>query len=209
MNIVQDNLEVEAKFYVTDAEQIHLRIAALGATARPEVFETNICYEDSNHTLKKNGKLLRLRRDGSFRLTYKCPPIQDDPECKVFEELEVEVSDFDATAGILHALGYRPVQIYEKKRRTFAWFDVAFCLDVMPFGTFLEIEGPKQSIKNAARKLGLAWEDRILSNYLAIFETLRNRFKLPFNDVTFADFEQHPVDIVPLLPTLRTGVNTK
>jgi len=208
MRASPDNLEVEVKFYVADAEQIHLRIAALGATARPEVFETNIRYEDSDHTLKKNGKLLRLRRDGSCRLTYKCPPIQDDPEYKVCKELEVEVSDFDVTAGILQALGYLPAQIYEKRRRTFAWSDVALCLDIMPFGTFLEIEGPKQSIKNTAQELGLAWQDRILSNYLAIFEALRNRYKLPFNDVTFAEFEQHPVDLLPLLPTLRAGVDT-
>jgi adenylate cyclase class 2 len=205
MNMAQDNLEVEVKFYVMDSELINLRLVALGATAWPEVFETNICFDDSEHTLKASGKLLRLRQDGACRLTYKCPPAQDDPECKVFKELEVEMSDFDAIAGILQALGYHPVQIYEKRRQTFAWRDVAFCLDVMPFGTFLEIEGPKQSIKEAARQLGLAWKDRILSNYLAIFEVLRNRFGLPFNNVTFADFEKHPVDIVPLLPNLKSG----
>jgi len=208
MKTAPDNLEIEVKFFVTSAEQIYRRLAALGATVRPEVFETNICYEDSDHTLKTHGKLLRLRRDGSCRLTYKCPPFQDDPECKVFKELEVEVSDFDAIADILQALGYRPVQIYEKRRRTFTWRDVEFCLDVMPFGTFLEIEGPKPRIKDAARQLGLAWENRILSNYLAIFEALRKRFQLPFNNVTFIDFEQHPVDIGPLLPTLRAGDET-
>ena len=208
MHNALNNLEVEVKFYIADAEQIQLRLTGLGATARREVFESNIRYDDSNHTLKKSGRLLRLRRDGSCLLTYKCPPIQDDPECKVFKELEVEVNNFDAIAGILQALGYRPVQIYEKRRQTFVWRDVEFCLDVMPFGTFLEIEGPKLSIKNAARQLGLAWQDRILSNYLAIFEALRNRYGLPFNDVTFADFEQHPVDIGPLLPTLRAGVET-
>jgi UDP-N-acetylmuramate-alanine ligase len=78
----------------------------------------------------------------------------------------------------------------------------------MPFGTFLEIEGHKESIKDAARQLGLAWKDRILSNYLAIFETLRNRYKLPFNNVTFADFAQHPVDIAALLSTLQAGDGT-
>ena len=115
MNIAPENLEIEVKFYVPDTTEMHFRLTKLGATARPEVNETNIRYEDSDNTLKTNGKLLRLRKDGSCRLTYKCPPIQDDPECKVYKELEVEVSDFDATTGILHALGYRPVQIYEKK----------------------------------------------------------------------------------------------
>ena len=83
--------------------------------------------------------------------------------------------------------------------------DRLFCLDTMPFGTFLEIEGPKESIKDAARQMNLDWKDRILANYLSIFEALRNRFGLPFNDVTFAEFERHPVDLGPLLPTLQAG----
>ncbi len=205
MNKTPDNLEIEVKFFVSDTREMHRRLVSLCTTEHPEVFETNIRYEDSGHTLKSNGQLLRLRRDGSCRLTYKCQPPQDDPEYKVFQELEVQVSDFETMAGILQALGYHPVQIYEKRRRSFAWRDVEFCLDVMPFGTFLEIEGPRESIKNAARQMGLAWEDRILANYLAIFEALRHRFGLPFNDVTFADFEKHPVDLSPLLPTLQAG----
>ena len=103
---------------------------------------------------------------------------------------------------ILQCLGFRPTQVYEKRRQVFDWHDVEFCLDRMPFGTFLEIEGPGQSIQNAARQLGLVWRDRILTNYLAIFETMRKKFKLPFNDVTFSNFERHPVDIAPLLPVL-------
>lgn len=205
MNKTPDNLEIEVKFFVPDARGMHRRLVSLGTTERPEVFETNIRYEDSGHTLKNNGQLLRLRQDGSCRLTYKCRPPQDDPEYKIFQELEVQVSDFDTMDGILQVLGFHPVQIYEKRRRSFAWRDVEFCLDIMPFGTFLEIEGPRESIKDAARQMGLAWEDRILANYLSIFEALRDRFGLPFNNVTFADFEQHPVDLGPLLPSLQAG----
>ncbi len=207
MNKTPDNLEIEVKFFVSDARGMHRRLVALGAIEHPEVFETNICYEDSGYTLKRSGQLLRLRRDGSCRLTYKCQPCQDDPAYKVFKELEVQVSDCDTMAGILQALGYQPAQIYEKKRRSFAWRDVELCLDIMPFGTFLEIEGARESIKDAALQMGLAWEDRILANYLAIFEALRDRFGLPFNDVTFADFQRHPVDFSLLLPTLQAGDN--
>ncbi len=198
------NLEIEVKFFVTDEQQIRLRLASMGAAQGPEVFETNICFDDCRDTLKSQGKLLRLRRDKSCRLTYKCPPPHDDPECKIFKELEIEVSDSDTTAQILRMLGYEPVQIYEKRRRTFEWGEVQLCLDIMPFGTFLEIEGPQESIKDAARRLGLTWHDRILFTYLAIFEALRNRFNLPFNNITFADFKQYPVDIGPLLPKFRS-----
>lgn len=59
----------------------------------------------------------------------------------------------------------------------------------------LEIEGAKKDIKEMARRLGLAWEDRILLNYVVIFERLKKECRLPFSDITFKNFEQFPVDI--------------
>lgn len=200
-----DNLEIEVKFYITDLSKLHHRLVEMGATAGPEVFESNIRFEDADATLKQGGRLLRLRRDGSCRLTYKCPPLRDEPEYKVYQELEVEVSDCDVMTGILQSLGFHPAQIYEKRRRVFHWCDVELCLDRMPFGDFLEIEGSKQSIQDAAKHLELAWRDRILANYLSIFELLRKEFGLPFNDVTFANFEGHPVNLASMLPTLCAG----
>jgi adenylate cyclase, class 2 len=202
---ISGDLEIEVKFFIGDTPKLHRRLVEMGATVRPEVFESNIRFEDADETFKKKGELLRLRKDGSCRLTYKSRPPRPDPEYKVYKELEVEVSDFNVMTRILQSLGFRQAQIYEKRRRVFAWDEVELCLDRMPFGTFLEIEGPRQSIRNAARQLGLAWGDRILTNYLAIFEIVREKHKLPFNDVTFSNFERYPVDLVPLLPTLRMG----
>jgi adenylate cyclase class 2 len=205
MTATADNLEIEVKFFITDAERISSRLTELGATAHGRVFETNIRFEDREHSLKAKGKLLRLRRDGGCRLTYKCRPDREDTECKVFHELEVTVDDFGAMTAILEALGFHQAQIYEKWRQTYRWREVEFCLDQMPFGRFLEIEGPKPHIQEASRLLGLAWPERILTNYLAIFDLLRQNHSLPFHNVTFAEFERHPVDILPLLPLLQAG----
>jgi len=49
----------------------------------------------------------------------------------------------------------------------------------------------------------LKWSDRILANYLAIFDMLREKYALPFNNVTFSDFAEYPVDIVPMLSQLQ------
>jgi adenylate cyclase class 2 len=205
MPSLSDNLEIEVKFFIADPAGLHNRLVQMDATAGPEVFESNIRFEDTDGTLKKAGRLLRLRMDGACRMTYKCPPLKDDPEYKVYQELEVEVSDGDVMTTILESLGFHPAQVYEKRRRIFHWRDVELCLDRMPFGDFLEIEGPKESIRYAADRLGLAWPDRILTNYLSIFEMVRSEFELPFNDVTFANFECYPVNLVPMLPTLCAG----
>jgi adenylate cyclase class 2 len=68
------------------------------------------------------------------------------------------------------------------------------CLDRLPFGDFLEIEGGKEAIRHAAGRLGLAWERRILDNYLGLFEKVRQSMGLPFSDVTFANFKGIQVD---------------
>lgn len=204
MNQHLDHLEVEVKFHLNHPEKTLQQLVELGAVAQPRVFETNVRLEDTGQNLKANHQLLRLRQDDKCRLTYKCKPPRTQSECKVYREVEVEVSDFKAMRDILGEIGYHPVQTYEKWRQSFRWNEVELCLDTMPYGVFLEIEGPEKEIKKAARSLGLPWEKRILSNYLAMFEALRAHYGLPFHDVTFANFERHPVDIAPLLERFKT-----
>ncbi len=195
MNNSRDHLEVEVKFHIDQPDQMASHLTELAEVAQPKAFETNLRFEDSQHNLKANHQLLRLRQDQTCRLTYKSKPHKTDSQCKVYRELEVEVGDFDAMRSILQELGYHTAQIYEKWRQVFQWQDVEICLDTMPYGTFLEIEGPEERIKLTAQRLGLPWEKRILENYLAMFETLRKDNNLPFKDVTFSNFEPYPMEM--------------
>jgi adenylate cyclase class 2 len=89
----------------------------------------------------------------------------------------------------LNALGYIRCQVYEKWRETWQLSDATICLDTMPFGRFLEIEGSPGTIMRIVHDVELRWEHRILSSYLGIFETLREKERLPFSDVTFDNFK--------------------
>jgi adenylate cyclase class 2 len=75
----------------------------------------------------------------------------------------------------------------------------------MPFGNFLEIEGPKQDIQRLAVQLGLAWNQRILLNYLQIFEILKDKLHLEFSDVTFDNFSHVQVNLADWLALLVAG----
>ncbi len=194
------HLEVEVKFHLSRPSDMRQRLDAIGATVQDKVFETNVRFEDQDCSLIKKSQLLRLRQDKTCRLTFKCPSRENDSECKIYQELEVGVSDLETMTAILNALGYQGVQVYEKWRQTFKWGNVVICMDTMPYGDFLEIEGPQTSIQAAAKALDLSWGKRILGNYLAIFEILRKRNHLPFNDVTFDNFKQYPIDIKTYLP---------
>ena len=205
MHHTTHNLEIEVKFHLKDETDMQRRLLELGAAQGPKVFESNTRFDDSRATLQNKGCLLRLRRDRTNRLTFKRKPANADSEVKVFHELEVEVGDFKIMAAMLDAIGFHPAQVYEKWRQTFSLPDAEICIDTMPYGIFLEIEGSKQRIKDIASQLELSWKKRILANYLSIFEMIRKDAQLPFSDVTFDNFVSHPATVEPYLSILEAG----
>jgi len=189
-----NQLETEIKFYLADPAAIRRRILELGAESRGRMFESNVRFEDPGRTLQRNKSLLRLRRDRKVKLTYKSTPPQENSQFKIMKELEVEVNDFDTMHLILEAVGFHREQVYEKWRETLVLEQTQFCLDSMPYGEFLEIEGKQRDIVDFAAQLGLPWDRRILLNYLQIFEILREKLNLNFSDVTFDNFKKVEVD---------------
>jgi len=195
-------LEIEVKFHLPEIKPVRNRVFGMGATYYGRVFETNVTFEDAANSLKNQGILLRLRKDDRIRLTFKSRPSTPDTQFKVHHELEVEVSDFDACHAILQGLGFHPKQVYEKWRETFIFDETKLLIDTMPYGVFLEIEGQKPYILTIADRLGLKWEERILLNYLEIFEIIQSEYGLPFNDITFENFKTTHLDIKKYLPLL-------
>lgn len=183
-----EHIETEVKFFITDPATLREKLDILGAVSGGNIFETNIRFEDKDKNLFKNKSLLRLRRDSKTTLTFKSPPSHQDSRFKMLRELEIEVSDFSTAIGILESLGFIQEQKYEKWRETFTLESTFFCIDKMPFGYFLEIEGRGNKIIEYASLLGLDWKERILSNYLELFDILKKRLSLPFSDVTFENF---------------------
>jgi adenylate cyclase class 2 len=200
-----EQLEIEVKFYLPDIESMQRRICALGAESKGRVFENNIRYEDDCNTLIGKKSLLRLRRDTKTILTFKSIPPDAGTEFKIFNELEVEVSEFETMNQILEKLGLHPEQIYEKWREALILDQTRFYLDAMPYGTFLEIEGSENDIRAYAARLGLSWHKRILLNYLEIFQIMRQTLSLNFKDLTFQNFENIRVDMAAFLGNLEAG----
>ena len=188
------SLEIEVKFHIPDIDAIRARIRALGAEPEGSGFESNIRFDDEAMRLTQGKKLLRLRQDSRCRLTVKSPPEDADTEFKIFRELEVEVSDSQTMIAILEQLGFTPRQIYEKQRETYSFNQTELCLDTLPYGHFLEIEGGKDDIRKAADAIGLNWGKRITTNYLALFALLQKQLELPFEDVTFENFKNMEID---------------
>lgn len=183
------NTEIEVKFLLPELEEIETRLIAMGfACTQARTLEVNERFDLPTGDLQARRETLRLRQDGNVHLTYKSSgSVEDGVSCR--QEFELIVSDYAAMRRILEALGYRVFMRYEKFRCNYTLDDLTISLDEMPFGLFVELEGPSPAkLKELARKLGLDWEARINTSYLDLFETLKDRKGWQMRDLSFDTF---------------------
>jgi adenylate cyclase, class 2 len=182
--------ELEVKYYLSNRRKLEEKLSRVADLRAPRVQEVNLRLDTPDHALLYTGRLLRLRQDTRSRLTYKGPG-SEQGGARLRQELEFTVSDFDTALHLFEALGYTVVLMYEKYRTTYQMGQVEVDLDEMPMGDFLEIEGPDgESIRQAAKELGLDWEKRILDSYTMIFEHARASLGFKFRDLSFANFKK-------------------
>ncbi|WP_119068002.1 class IV adenylate cyclase [Aggregatilinea lenta] len=194
-------VETEIKIYMPDLDAITARLAQIGAAeVKPRVYEHNIRYEDAANSLSPSGMVLRMRQDTRARLTFKAPPAEDadlPANVRTRFEAEVTVDNFETMDLILRRLGYHPNVVYEKYRTTYDYGEVEIVLDEMPFGNFIEVEGPAEGIESALAALGLADAPRILGSYMDLFARVKLALGLAAHDLTFANFDG--IDVPPEL----------
>jgi len=208
MAMRNDSVELEVKFLISNLSTIKRRLEESGANiSRPRTFELNLRFDTSNRDLRRESKTLRLRQDNQISLTYKGPTnVRDGIQQRT--EIEFSVSDFERAQHFLEALGYQVCMVYEKYRTNYTRESITISLDEMPFGDFIEIEGPDpESINNLAIELGLNWETRINSSYAEIFERVRQLLGLTFRDLTFVNFSgiQSPLAQLTIYPADLTS----
>ncbi|MBX3288618.1 MAG: class IV adenylate cyclase [Acidobacteria bacterium] len=142
-------LEIEKKYRLdeTDAERIAAALEQFGAEYVGLDNEVNIIY--GGPALAQKGAVLRIRQtDEKALLTFK-RRTGDAGDIKQQIEEETEISDADAVKAMLAELGFSPVLVYEKHRRTWKFRSVEVVLDELPFGLYMEIEGSITAIKEA------------------------------------------------------------
>ncbi|RJP53839.1 MAG: class IV adenylate cyclase [Anaerolineaceae bacterium] len=181
--------ETEVKFYVRDLKMMESRLLELKARLiQPRIHEINFRYDLPDGSLRANGCVLRLRHDTNAILTYKGPSSLIDG---VFSrtELETTIGDLETAQGILKALGYVQILIYEKYRAIYEINEYRIMLDELPYGSFVEIEGSDAAnIRKMALHMGLDFESAVGAGYARIFENYKLKYGFPSNDLTFDAF---------------------
>jgi len=182
--------ELEVKYYVGDLAQVERRLLDLGAAlSQPRTLEVNLRFDTAQNELAQSLRVLRLRQDTAARLTFK-GPAQSYGGARLRQEIEFVVSDFEAARAFLEALGYQVIVIYEKYRAMYELAGVHVTLDEMPYGTFVELEGPDPlSLQIVNQKLALDWQVQVFGSYTSIFEQLKAEQGYNFRDLTFENFQ--------------------
>jgi adenylate cyclase, class 2 len=158
-SIMPSTVEIEARFINLDRAVMERKLEALGAKKESESFfkEWIFAYKE----WAPHHKRIRVRDDGkNVWLTYKANPSW---EVDSTEEIEIISSSSSGAVKILERIGVPMVRYQEKKRIQYKLGDATIELDFWPkIPMVLEIEAPsKESVMEAAKLLGLKWEDAI------------------------------------------------
>ena len=172
--------EIETKFIDPDLDAVRRALGAGGGVRKDRYFERNLVFDTPDRRLREKNVLLRLRKAGRCVLTLKRPPREMGPDTdgvrlKVWEETETVVLDFEAMREVLFGLGFVLAFAYEKIRETWELAGCKVCLDTLPFGEFVEIEGEPEAIHGCADLLGLAPEASSDLTYHALNREYRRK----------------------------------
>lgn len=177
-------LEYELKFIGPDLDALRARLAAAGAHRKSEAyFERNLVFDLPGRTLKAAGTLLRLRlKGGEDAVLCVKRPVKSSGLLKAYEEHQTTVGSFEATRELLEGLGYRVALTYEKVREKWVLGEVEACLDTLPFGDFVELEGAEEDVLAAAEKLGLSGLTTSRATYHDLNREHRSQNGLPADE---------------------------
>lgn len=183
-------LEVEIKLRLPeDLDPIRrkLRSASFQVSKR-RTFEHNALFDNPEHSLQNQGKLIRIRHAGAKAvLTYKGPSVAG--RHKKRPEIEIDLPDPATFEEILRQIGYDATFCYEKFRTEFETRagGGTVMLDETPIGNFLEIEGKPRWIDHTAERLGFTRVDYVTSSYGFLYMTYCREHKITPTHMVFGN----------------------
>jgi predicted adenylyl cyclase CyaB len=152
------SVESELKFRVASPRE-HNRLRAelrkRGAKLDGRYREENYRFNGPGKSTRNVTLRLRVLNGGPRGLLTVKGPAKFVEGVKVREETEIAVSDAHATLDLLLQLSFRIAWTYPKRRTVWMLNGVAVTLDVLEFGSFVELEGPLKELPDLARSLGL------------------------------------------------------
>jgi len=170
-------VETEIKIQLSSLDDFKARLLQLNPRPLSERhFEDNFVLDYPEGFLRSRACLLRVRKTkGKEFVTFKGPP-QRSALFKSREENETEVESADVMLRIFEQIGMKVWFRYQKYREEYAVpvscgpvGELKVALDATPIGTFAELEGSEEGIREVASKLGFGESQFLRDSYYALF----------------------------------------
>lgn len=161
--------EIEAKFLNVSFDDVRSKLSELGAVCEQPMRTMRRVAIDNDYMRTGKDSFLRIRDEGHrITLTYKQ---FDELSVTGAKEIEVEVSDFEATVALFEQAGLPAHTYQETKRENWRLGDVEIMLDEWPWAKpYIEVEASsEQSLKDTAALLGFEWEQAIFGDVMAVY----------------------------------------
>jgi predicted adenylyl cyclase CyaB len=159
--------EIEIKFAVKDTAAVGEKLRKLGfRIAVGRHAEKNYLFDDGAGSLRKAGKLLRVRKTPSNQTVTFKGPILESSKLKHREEIECRVEKAEVMMRILEEAGFKVHTEYSKYRTVFEKDGFSVSLDETEAGNFIEVEGPSdEAIIRLGSQLGYSERDFVRRTY--------------------------------------------
>ncbi|MGV8087259.1 MAG: class IV adenylate cyclase [Candidatus Woesearchaeota archaeon] len=171
--------EIEVKILNIDRKKCEQILSKLGAKKIFEGELITLALDTANNDLKKNNKILRIRKKGNdYILGVK--ELISKKKFKRMNEIEINVSNFDNTIKILETLNFKIISKTSKKRVSYKLDNLIFDFDkythnysIIP--EFLEIEcSDIKLIAQYAKILGYKKEDMLPWGFKELLKYYKN-----------------------------------
>lgn len=193
--------EIEVKFCDIDIDAMREILARAGAVCeQPMRLMRRVIIETDK--LAERGAFIRVRDEGyRTTLTYKQ---FDEASLTGAKEIEVTVSDYEATVALLEQVDLLHKSFQESRRETWQLGTVEVVIDEWPhLNPFIEIEGNSEDeVKDTAKKLGFDWGDAVFGS---VTEAYRHQYP---NGSSKEVVNVARIAFDEPLPALITGVET-
>jgi adenylate cyclase class 2 len=175
--------EKEVKLKIMDLRKVEERLRELKADKVGEVFERTIRLDTPDMDLAQKGVFLRVR--SGFKTVITLKEKIENQTVRERKETEFLIEDLDAMKYVLNRLGFTNEMIMEKFRQNWKYLDTVICLDTLPFGDFIEIEGEEDAIFEVINQLGLG-QEVLKGTYWDLFEEYKKVNNLAGKNIEFS-----------------------
>jgi len=178
--------ETEVRFLEINKDALINIALQLGAKDYGEQMLEEVIF-NWNQSGAKDRRFIRIRKNNSkISMTFK--EHAENPKDGA-EEINLQIDNLETGVHFLEKLGYPPFRSQQKKRHTLQLGQVTLDIDTWPkIPTYIELEGPDmESLKEAAKKLGLDWSKVVYQDARAVIETIYN---IPVGDMKWFTFDK-------------------